>query len=62
VNTADKEGNTPFHEATYKGHVEIARELLNHGASLDFADENGNTPLHEAAYKGHVLFPPNFHR
>jgi len=24
VNTADKKGNTPFHEVTYKGHVEVA--------------------------------------
>ena len=36
------------------GHVEVVQELLNHGASVDFADHYGWTPLHVAAGKGYV--------
>jgi ankyrin repeat protein len=37
-----------------KGHIDIVRELLNHGASVNIADEYGYTPLYAAAEEGHV--------
>ncbi len=39
--------------ASFIGHVEIAKSLLDHGAAVDAADKDGRTPLLEAAYIGH---------
>lgn len=32
--------STPLYRAAQEGHLEIARELLNHGASVCIADKN----------------------
>jgi ankyrin repeat protein len=32
VNAANKDGFTPLYAARQNGHVEVLRELLNHGA------------------------------
>ena len=32
---AQKRGDTPLHDAAYKGHLEVARSLLKAGASKD---------------------------
>ena len=37
VDTADEYGWTPLMTAASEGHLEVARELLNHGASVDIA-------------------------
>jgi ankyrin repeat protein len=38
-------GSTPLHLAVERGQIEIARILLEHGASVDAQDGLGNTPL-----------------
>ena len=39
---------TPLHMAARRGHVEIARALLDSGAALDARDRKGDTPLDRA--------------
>ncbi|KAF4958405.1 hypothetical protein FSARC_11022, partial [Fusarium sarcochroum] len=47
--------STPLFSASYNGHVEVIKELLNHGAEATIAttDANGETPLHVASRNGH---------
>jgi hypothetical protein len=52
----DVYGMTPLHEAAWKGHVEIARLLLQNGADVNVKCDYGWTPLHSAASEGHVDF------
>jgi ankyrin repeat protein len=35
---ANNEGETSLNIASFKGHVNVVRELLNHGASVNIAD------------------------
>merc|ERR550532_7446 len=46
-------GHTALQRAAAEGHVEIVKQLVKQGASVDHQDEvHGNTALHEAAWKG----------
>ena len=51
----DKEGGTPLHVAAFQGHADVARALLEAGASMDAVDKQGRTPLHWAAVRGHAV-------
>jgi hypothetical protein len=48
-----KYDETPLHYASRIGHVEIAKLLLENGASVESKDGLDGTPLHRAAYNGH---------
>ena len=53
VGARDKDGSTPLHCATWKGHVEVVSVLLDHGADVNAHNQNdhwGTTPLHAAAH------------
>lgn len=50
----DNAGYTPLHEACSRGHLEIARILLQYGASHSETALSGIRPLHEAIENGHV--------
>lgn len=50
----DNAGYTPLHEACQRGHLEIARLLLQYGANHSEAALSGIRPLHEAIENGHV--------
>ena len=41
VEIADNDGLTPLHIAANEGHVEVVRELLQHGASVYNVSKNG---------------------
>ena len=44
---------TPLHCAATKGHLEIVKELITHGAFVGSQNAYGETPLHLASLKGH---------
>ena len=46
--TTAYDGTTALHWACYKGYLESARLLLDHGAALEAKDGNNETPLHYA--------------
>ncbi|XP_039749421.1 uncharacterized protein LOC120626156 [Pararge aegeria] len=50
----DNAGFTPLHVASAKGHVRIARLLLQYGANVSAAAQGGIRPLHEASENSHV--------
>ncbi|CAH0729235.1 unnamed protein product, partial [Brenthis ino] len=50
----DNAGFTPLHVASAKGHVRIARLLLQYGANVSAAAQGGIRPLHEACESSHV--------
>ncbi|XP_023934643.2 uncharacterized protein LOC112043465 [Bicyclus anynana] len=50
----DNAGFTPLHVASAKGHVRIARLLLQYGANVSAAAQGGIRPLHEASENCHV--------
>jgi len=45
---------TPLHSAVAAGQLEIARWLLERGASVDARQQGGYTPLHAAAHNGQL--------
>ena len=44
---------TPLHYASFEGHLQICRVLLQHHAPVDSRNRTGETPLHYASRKGH---------
>lgn len=54
VDAADQDGWTPLHYACDRGHVEVAKLLLEEGANVNARDEARRTPLHLAALSGRV--------
>jgi hypothetical protein len=50
----DVSGYSPLHHAAIRGHIEIARLLLQNGAEVNVRSNHGYTPLHSAARNGHV--------
>lgn len=47
-------GYTPLHIAAKQDQMEMARSLLQYGATANAESEQGVTPLHLAAQKGHA--------
>lgn len=47
-NLRDGDGATPLHFAASRGHVEVVRWLLRHGAKL-VTDKYGKSPINDAA-------------
>ncbi|XP_008198897.3 uncharacterized protein LOC655743 [Tribolium castaneum] len=50
----DNAGYTPLHEASTKGHLDIAKMLLLYGANVSESARGGIRPLHEAVENGYV--------
>lgn len=53
VNAKNEKGSTPLHLASFKGHLEAAKLLLEKGADIEAVNGGGFTPLQLAAYGGH---------
>ena len=49
-----EDGRAPLHLAAKLNHIEIAKELLQHGAKLQRDDFMGKSPIYLAAYGGHA--------
>ena len=47
-------GRAPLHLAAKFNHIEIAKELLQHGAKLDRVDITGKSPIYMAACGGYA--------
>ncbi|XP_063824793.1 oxysterol-binding protein-related protein 1-like [Ostrinia nubilalis] len=45
-------GWSPLHLASYFGHVEVVRALMEAGANVDAINDTGDTPLHKACFTG----------
>jgi cytohesin len=43
-----------LHDAALKGHADMTRMLLDHGANVRAVNANGSTALHDAALAGHA--------
>ncbi|KAH9498508.1 hypothetical protein Btru_006829 [Bulinus truncatus] len=54
INSSDSQGSTPLHTAAIHKHNEIARMLIEAGASLMSRDKELCTPLHHAATGGSI--------
>ena len=53
IDARDKDGSTPLHCATWKGHEAVVALLLQAGADVNAQNRNehwGTTPLHAAAH------------
>ena len=46
INTRDNAGYTPLHECAARGHLEIARALLEHGADVNASAAGGIRYIH----------------
>lgn len=54
VNLSDAKGNSLLMLATYHGHEEAARMLIEYGAELERRNNHGQTPLGGVAFKGNL--------
>ena len=50
-----REGCTSLHEAAKKGHVDVAKVLIQNGADVNAVDKDNLTALHEAATREYVF-------
>ncbi|XP_053202316.1 homeobox protein 5-like [Panonychus citri] len=54
INARDNAGYTPLHECCSRGHLEIARALLENGADVDSSATGGVRPFHDAVESDHI--------
>ena len=54
MNQRTSKGSTALKEASFYGHDEIVRLLIEKGADVNMGDEGGWTPLIDAASKGKI--------
>ena len=45
---------TPLHSASFGGHLQVVRYLLQHGVNVNVRDSENDTPLLLASFKGHL--------
>ena len=50
----DQDGSTPLHLASERGHLDLARLLVEHGANVAAQDQDESTPLHLASEGGRL--------
>lgn len=55
VNTAGEDGWTALHYASSKGHLSIAKLLIDRGADIHATNKDNLTPYHNAAGMNHLF-------
>lgn len=53
LHAIDDRGSTPLLLATYYGHIDVTKYLLDLGAEVDAKDSSGNTALMGVCFKGY---------
>jgi 26S proteasome non-ATPase regulatory subunit 10 len=56
VNAKDQDHRTPLHRAAIRGHLFVAKLLLEANAHVNAVDSLGNTPIHLALEEDHAEF------
>mmetsp|Transcript_7922 Transcript_7922/g.13713 ORF Transcript_7922/g.13713 Transcript_7922/m.13713 type:complete len:181 (+) Transcript_7922:151-693(+) len=54
LESRNKDGWTPLHQAAFSGHVDIIAALLKAGAKINAKCNDGDTPLHYASAQGNL--------
>ena len=54
IHSTDESGNTPLHNAAWKGKPAVVKELLKAGANIEARTKGKATPLHLAAREGEL--------
>ena len=54
MGSRSKDGTTPLHRASERGHVDLARLLIEYGADVAARNKDETTPLHGASDVGDV--------
>jgi len=54
INAQDNSGRTALNRASWYGHTEIVRILIQAGAQVNIKDDDGDTALYWASYKGYT--------
>jgi len=54
VNYSIRIGYTPLYIAAQKGHLDVVKTLIEHGARVDAATTDGATPLYIACQNGQI--------
>ncbi|RWS31774.1 BCL-6 corepressor-like protein [Leptotrombidium deliense] len=54
INARDNAGYTPLHECCSRGHLLIAKALLEHGGDVNASAAGGIRPLHDAVEGDHL--------
>uniref|UniRef100_A0A6G1S397 Ankyrin repeat domain-containing protein 49 n=1 Tax=Aceria tosichella TaxID=561515 RepID=A0A6G1S397_9ACAR len=55
INSADSDGYTPLHKASYGGHIDCVKYLLRHGANLEAKTNDDWRPLHCAVRWNNIV-------
>jgi ankyrin repeat protein len=51
----DDDYETALYKASWNGHVQVVKDLLEHGADMEAEDDCGLTALHRACIPGHLV-------
>lgn len=54
LNVKNSDGLTPLNLASYRGHLDIVKFLLDRGADVNIGDNENSQPIHNSTVAGHI--------